>query len=131
MEHLKHLTPDTIPGSYRIDTASGSTYLITITKDAPAVLRRTRTAHQDLLYRQRSLWGDDAGLELSDYEFTIGECGHLMFWDEDARNSPGYQRGAGPYAGTVRETTPVQQITPVDQSSNQRTIIPKRAGARE
>jgi hypothetical protein len=93
-----------------VTTRSGAQYLIEITMDLPATMLRSRTPVIDPTFVQADLFGDDTPIALAAFAFQVGAPGSMMFWDETARNYPGYGRIDGPYRGTLRRTTPVASI---------------------
>lgn len=107
---MEHLTMNTDPGRYLVLTTSGAEYLIEIQMDLPATMLRRRSSVTGTEFAQADLFGDGVPIDLAAFAFRIGVPGSLMFWDEAARDHPGYGRIDGPYRGTLRRTTPVASI---------------------
>lgn len=123
MQLLKSSDPRGVdPGSYLVETASGSTYLISVpAKESGETATAVRMPVQPLgdefdepFFTSTALYKDSGVIELIKFHFEVGRSGAMTFRDEAAREAPGYVRGEGDYEVTIRQTTLVTRIRRVE-----------------
>lgn len=111
MADAKPLTPHTTtPGTYLVETASGSTYQLEVRGDRSASMLRLPSGVDGAWFQSRPLHEDQSAIELTSFWLMEGRSGVFSYDDERARSMPDYRREPGDYAGTRRTTTPVTRI---------------------
>lgn len=134
MQLLKSSDPRGVdPGSYIVETASGSTYLISVPEpqsgeSATAVRVPQQPLGEDIdepFFVSTTLYKDSDTIELIKFHFEVGRSGAMTFRDEAARNAPGYVRGDGEYEVTIRQTTLVTRIRRVEFDTASPELAPE------